>query len=70
MDKIMDVIGRFWKAVVGFAVPAAVIITSAVQKGSDGGESITTAEWVTAACAAIITAGGVAVTRNRSKTGE
>lgn len=67
--KVMDFVGRFWKALVGFAVPAAVIITSAVQSGSDGGSSITTAEWVTAICAAVITAGGVAVTGNRPKPG-
>lgn len=52
MDKAMDVVGRFWKAVVAFAVPAAVV---------------TTGEWVTAACAAIITAGAVGAVKNRQK---
>lgn len=67
MDKVMYAIGRFWKAIVGFALPAAVIITSSVQQTSDGGSDITKAEWITAICAAIITAGGVAAVNNKPK---
>lgn len=49
----------YWKAVVAFVAPAAVILTSAVTSGSDGGTAITAAEWVTAVCACILTAAGV-----------
>jgi len=62
----MDFIGRYWKAVVGFLIPAAVVITSAVQATSDGGTAVTKAEWITAACAAVITSGGVGLARNRT----
>lgn len=61
----MTTVARYWKAIVAFLVPAAVVVTSSVQSGSDGGTTITTAEWVTAACAAVITAGAVGVVKNR-----
>ena len=57
-------IARYWKAVVGFVVPGAVIIGSSVTTGSDGGSHITFAEWVTAAVACVVTSGGVAVAEN------
>jgi hypothetical protein len=56
---------RYWKAVAGFFAPAASIIGLAVLPGSDGGSSITQAEWITAAVAAIVTASTVGVTRNQ-----
>lgn len=65
--KVMDVVGQYWKAIVGFAAPAAVVITSAVQDGSVGGSHITVGEWVTAGCAAVITAGAVGAVKNRSR---
>jgi hypothetical protein len=58
-------IAPYYKAVVGFLAPAAVLLTSAVQDASKGGESITSGEWITAACACIITAGAVYVTPNK-----
>ena len=57
-------IARYWKAVVGFVVPGAVIIGSSVTSGSDGGSHITTAEWVTAIVACLVTSGGVAAATN------
>lgn len=62
----MDFIGRYWKAIVGFLVPAAVVITSAVQATSDGGTSVTKAEWITAICAAVVTSSGVGLVKNRT----
>jgi hypothetical protein len=50
--------------VVGFVVPGAVIIGSSVTSGSDGGSHITTAEWVTAIVACLVTSGGVAAATN------
>jgi hypothetical protein len=52
-------IPRFYKAIVGFVAPGAVLITAAVQDSSPGGAAITTAEWVTAVCACVVTAAGV-----------
>jgi hypothetical protein len=51
---------HYWKAIIAFLVPGAVVIGSAVTSGSDGGTSITSAEWVTAVVAMIITGGAVA----------
>jgi len=62
----VSTIATYAKALVGFLVPAAVVITSSVQEGSDGGSAITTAEWITAACAAVITGGGVWAVKNRA----
>jgi hypothetical protein len=61
----MNKIGQYWKAVVAFVVPGAVLIGSAVTAGSDGGSHITTAEWVTAIIACIVTSGGVAAVANK-----
>jgi hypothetical protein len=51
---------HYWKAIIAFLVPGAVVIGSAVTSGSDGGTSITSAEWVTAVVAMIVTGGAVA----------
>lgn len=61
---MLDQIKPYAKAVVAFIAPAAVTITAAVTPGSDGGAAITAAEWITAACACIITAAGVYATPN------
>jgi hypothetical protein len=55
----MEYLRTIAKAIVGFIAPGAVVLTSAVQAGSDGGTAITAGEWVTALCAAIITGAGV-----------
>lgn len=55
----MELIAPYWKAVIGFIAPAAVVITSSVTEASAGGVGITAGEWVTAACAAIITGAAV-----------
>ncbi len=49
----------YWKAIIGFVAPGAVVLTSAVTEASAGGEHITAGEWVTAACAAVITGAAV-----------
>lgn len=61
-------IGKYWKAVVGFAAPAASVIALSTLPGGDGGSSITKAEWITAIAAAIITSAGVGATGNRKDT--
>jgi hypothetical protein len=50
---------QYYKAIVGALASAAVVIYSAVQDSSAGGSRITTAEWVTAACALVIAGAGV-----------
>lgn len=55
----MNRIAPYWKAVVAFIAPGAVVITAATLAASAGGDAITQAELITAACACIVTAGGV-----------
>ena len=66
----LDWIAPYWKAVVAFVTPGAVVIGSAVLEGSDGGSTITGAEWVTAIVACVVTAGGVWAVPNRDPSGE
>jgi hypothetical protein len=63
----MSVIAQYWKAIVGFIAPGAVIIGSAVTESSDGGTAITTSEWVTALVACVVTSAGVAWVANAPK---
>ena len=60
---------RYWKAITGAVTPGAIIIGSAVLDGSDGGTRITTAEWVTAVVAIIITGGAVYQVPNKDPEG-
>lgn len=60
----MNTLAQYWKAILGFVVPGAVIIGSSVLEGSDGGTAITGSEWVTAAVACVVTAGAVAAKGN------
>lgn len=47
------------KAVWGFCAPIVPVAFMAVQAGSDGGTSVTGAEWITIAAAAFGVGGGV-----------
>lgn len=55
----MNRIKPYWKAVLGFIAPGAVIIGSAVLETSDAGTAITGAEWVTAAVACVVSGAAV-----------
>jgi hypothetical protein len=55
----MDKITPYWKALLGFIAPGAVLIGSAVTDGSQGGSRITTSEWVTAVVACVVTSAAV-----------
>ena len=55
---------EYWKAILGFLVPGAIIIGSSVLSDSDGGTSITGSEWVTAAVAMIVTGAAVGFKAN------
>lgn len=59
---------NYWKGILGFIVPGAVIIGSSVTDVSDGGGVITGAEWITAIVAMIVT--GAAVTAKGNGAGE
>ena len=61
----MEKLAPYWKAVVGFIAPAALVIVSSVVDGSAGGQEIVASEWITAACSAILTSAGVYTVRNR-----
>ena len=56
---MIDKLAPYAKAVVGFIAPGATILIASVLPGSAGGEAITAAEWITAACTCIVTAAGV-----------
>lgn len=58
------------KTIVGFAAPAATVLIASVTSASDGGSNITEAEWVTAACTAVITSGTVFGVRNKPGKGK
>jgi hypothetical protein len=58
------------KAMLAFAAPFATVLVSAVTSASDGGSTITKAEWVTAACGAVITGSGVFAVRNKPGKGQ
>lgn len=61
----MDRIAPYWKAVVGFVAPGAVALGAAVTEASDGGSSITGAEWTTALVACVVTSAAVFSVPNR-----
>lgn len=65
MSAVLDGAATAAKAIVAFIAPGAIVLTSAVTEGSAGGELITQGEWVTAACATVITAAGVYWTPNK-----
>lgn len=60
----MNTVRQYWKGILGFISPGAVIIGSAVLEVSDGGTKITQAEWVTAIVAMIVTGGLVTAKGN------
>lgn len=64
---MIDKVRPYWKAIVGFVAPGAVVLTSAVLEGSAGNEAITQGEWVTAVCACFITGAGVFFKANRDE---
>lgn len=64
----MNALAPYWKAVVAFVAPGAVVFTSAVQPNSIGGEHITGGELVTAVAAMFITAAGVYAATNTPAT--
>lgn len=65
----MGKIAPYWKAFVGFVVPGAVVVGSAVTSASDGGSNITGAEWVTAVVACVVTSAGVWAVPNKDPRG-
>ena len=61
----MEKIAPYWKAVIGFIAPAAVVIMASVTDASAGGQAITGGEWITALCTAIVTSAGVYAVPNK-----
>ena len=70
MSPLPTALQPYAKAIIGFITPGAVVIGSAVTATSDGGSSITGAEWVTAIVACIVTAGAVYAVPNHDPRGE
>lgn len=52
-------LARYWKGIIAFVAPGAVIIGSATLDASDGGSSITHPEIITALVACVVTSAGV-----------
>ena len=63
-------VAPYFKALVGFVAPGAVVIGSAVVESSPAGQTITGGEWVTAVVACIVTGAAVYRTPNRDPEGE
>lgn len=57
----MPAINRYWKSIVAFIAPGAVLLGAATMDETPGGESITQGEFVRAVVAMIVTAGAVLV---------
>jgi uncharacterized protein (DUF362 family) len=55
----MKSFNRYWKAIVGFVAPGAVLIGSATMTETPGGESITQGELIRAVVAMVVTAAAV-----------
>lgn len=64
MNTVTYTARRYWKAIIGFVAPGAVVVGASVLEGSDGGSAITQAELVTALVACVVTAAGVAAKGN------
>lgn len=62
----MDSIAPYAKAVLGFVAPGAALIIAAVLPDSVGGSVITSGEWITALCTAVVTSAGVYAVPNRA----
>jgi hypothetical protein len=62
----MGNVGKYWKAVVAFVGPGAVVVGSSLAAGSDGGSKITQAEWLTALIACVVTSAGVYAVKNKA----
>jgi hypothetical protein len=67
---LIERVAPYWKAVVGFVAPGAVLIGSAVTEASDGGTAITASEWVTAVVAMVVTSATVYGVPNRDPKGQ
>jgi len=63
-DSFAYTVKRYRKAIAGFIVPALVILGYAVTVGSDGGATVTAAEWIAAAIAALGTGSTVGAVNN------
>ena len=61
----MNRIAPYYKAVVAFIAPAAGSLIIAVTESSVGGSTITTAEWITAACLCVTTSAAVYIVPNK-----
>ena len=65
----MNAIFPYLKALFGFLTPGAVVLGSAVTETSQAGTTITSAEWVTAIVACIVTGSLVFAVPNKDPRG-
>ena len=58
-------IEKSWKAIVAFVTPGVVVLSSAILATSDGGDTITSNEWITALVASLVSSVGVWTVRQK-----
>jgi uncharacterized membrane protein len=63
----MNTVSRYWKAIIAFIGPGAVLVGAATLSESAGGDRITQSEWIVALVACVVASGGVAVAKNAPK---
>jgi hypothetical protein len=61
----LDKIAPYYKAAAAVAVPFLTSVGAAMVESSDGGSSITTTEWVSAAVVGLVAGGAVFAVPNR-----
>ena len=64
MKSLIDFVLNYKKAIIGFVTPGMVTLLYAMQNGTDGGSTVTRAEWITVALACFGTSALVAGARN------
>lgn len=67
---MLDKIAEYRKALAGILVPGLTVLGLALTDASPGGASVTPAEWVAVALAALGTGTAVAAVPNRTSTGK
>jgi hypothetical protein len=65
--QLLDFLKPYRKSVAGFVTPGVLILLGALLPASDGGFTITGAEWSTAITACLATAGVVWKVKNHPK---
>ena len=66
----LDKVAPYYKAATAVAVPFLTSVGAALVESSDGGSSITTTEWVSAAVVSLVAGGAVFAVPNKDPQAE